>query len=48
MTGVIAIPSLEQMAAKCRQSERNIINLIGELEQVGEVRARGARQRRAW
>jgi hypothetical protein len=36
-------PRLEQMAAKCRQSERNIITLIGELEQVGEVRrvARG-------
>lgn len=36
-------PSIEQMAAKCRQTERNIINLIGELEQVGEVRrvARG-------
>jgi hypothetical protein len=36
-------PSLEQMAVKCRQTERNILNLIGELEQVGEVRriARG-------
>lgn len=36
-------PSLEQMAIKCRQTERNILNLIGELEQTGEVRrvARG-------
>lgn len=36
-------PSLEQMAIKCRQTERNILNLIGELEQAGEVRriARG-------
>jgi len=31
-------PSLEQMARKCRQTERNILNLIGELEQVGEIR----------
>ncbi len=36
-------PSLEQMAIKCRQTERNILNLIGDLEQAGEVRrvARG-------
>jgi len=36
-------PSLEQMAIKCRQTERNILNLIGELELAGEVRrvARG-------
>lgn len=36
-------PSLEQMARKCRQTERNILNLIGDLEQSGEVRriARG-------
>jgi hypothetical protein len=36
-------PSLEQMAIKCRQTERNILNLIGELEKVGELRrvARG-------
>ena len=36
-------PSLEQMAIKCRQTERNILNLIGELEQAGEIRrvARG-------
>lgn len=36
-------PSIEQMAVKCRQTERNILNLIAELEKVGEVRrvARG-------
>ena len=36
-------PSIEQMAVKCRQTERNIINLIAELEKVCEVRrvARG-------
>lgn len=36
-------PSVEQMAFKCRQTDRNILNLIRELEQVGEVRrvARG-------
>lgn len=36
-------PSLEQMAIKCRQTERNILNLIGELEIVHELRrvARG-------
>jgi hypothetical protein len=36
-------PSIEQMAVKCRQTERNIINLIAELEQAGELRriARG-------
>jgi hypothetical protein len=36
-------PSLEQMAIKCRQTERNILNLIGELEKVDELRrvARG-------
>jgi len=31
-------PSIEQMAVKCRQTERNILNLIAELEKVGEVR----------
>lgn len=36
-------PSLEQMAIKCRQTERNILNLIGELEIAHELRrvARG-------
>jgi hypothetical protein len=36
-------PSLEQMAVKCRQTMRNILNLLGELEKAGEVRrvARG-------
>jgi hypothetical protein len=36
-------PSIEQMAVKCRQTERNILNLISELEKAGEVRrvARG-------
>ena len=36
-------PSIEQMAVKCRQTERNILNLIADLEQAGEVRrvARG-------
>ena len=36
-------PSIEQMAVKCRQTERNILNLIADLEQVGEMRrvARG-------
>lgn len=36
-------PSIEQMAVKCRQTERNILNLIAELEKVSEVRrvARG-------
>ena len=36
-------PSLEQMAIKCRQTERNILNLISELEKVNELRrvARG-------
>lgn len=36
-------PSIEQMAVKCRQTERNILNLIAELEKAGEVRrvARG-------
>lgn len=36
-------PSLEQMAVKCRQTERNILNLIADLEQAGEIRrvARG-------
>lgn len=36
-------PSLEQMAVKCRQTERNILNLIADLEQAGEMRrvARG-------
>lgn len=30
-------PSIEQMAIKCRQTERNILNLIAELEKAGEV-----------
>ncbi|RIK28882.1 MAG: hypothetical protein DCC56_14470 [Anaerolineae bacterium] len=36
-------PSIEQMAVKCRQTERNILNLIADLEQAGEMRrvARG-------
>lgn len=36
-------PSIEQMAVKCRQTERNILNLIAELAQAGELRrvARG-------
>ncbi|MEP7136686.1 MAG: helix-turn-helix domain-containing protein [Chloroflexota bacterium] len=36
-------PSIEQMAVKCRQTDRNILNLIAELEKAGEVRrvARG-------
>jgi hypothetical protein len=36
-------PSMEQMAIKCRQTERNILNLIADLEQAGEIRrvARG-------
>ena len=36
-------PSIEQMAIKCRQTERNILNLIVDLEQTGEMRrvARG-------
>jgi len=36
-------PSIEQMVVKCRQTERNILNLIAELEKAGEVRrvARG-------
>lgn len=36
-------PSIEQMAVKCRQTERNILNLIAELEKADEVRrvARG-------
>jgi len=36
-------PSVDQMAVKCRQSERNILNLIQELERGGELRrvARG-------
>ena len=36
-------PSVEQMAIKCRQTERNILNLIADLEQAGEMRrvARG-------
>ncbi len=36
-------PSIEQMAIKCRQTERNILNLIVDLEQAGEMRrvARG-------
>lgn len=36
-------PSIEQMAVKCRQTERNILNLIIDLEQAGEMRrvARG-------
>ena len=36
-------PSIEQMSVKCRQTERNILNLIVELEKVGEIRrvARG-------
>lgn len=31
-------PSLEQMAIKCWQTDRNILNLVGELELAGEVR----------
>jgi hypothetical protein len=36
-------PSIEQMAVKCRQTDRNILNLIADLEQAGEMRrvARG-------
>ena len=36
-------PSLDQMAIKCRQTDRNILNLICELEKAGELRrmARG-------
>ncbi|MBK7449218.1 MAG: hypothetical protein IPJ47_07240 [Anaerolineales bacterium] len=36
-------PSIEQMAVKCRQSERNILNLIADLEKSNELRrlARG-------
>ncbi len=36
-------PTLDRMADKCRQTERNILNLIGGLEQAGELRrvARG-------
>ncbi|MBI3166622.1 MAG: helix-turn-helix domain-containing protein [Chloroflexi bacterium] len=36
-------PSIEQMAAKCRQTERNILNLIADLEKSNELRrlARG-------
>ena len=36
-------PSIEQLASKCRQTERNILNLIADLEQAGEMRrvARG-------
>ena len=36
-------PRIEQMAIKCRQTERNILNLIGELEKADELRrvARG-------
>jgi hypothetical protein len=36
-------PSIEQMAIKCRQTERNILNLIADLEKSGELRrlARG-------
>lgn len=36
-------PSIEQMAVKCRQTDRNIINLIADLEKAGELRriARG-------
>lgn len=36
-------PSIEQMAAKCRQTERNILNLIADLEGANELRrlARG-------
>jgi hypothetical protein len=36
-------PSVDQMAIKCRQTERNILNLILELERAGELRrvARG-------
>ena len=40
-------PSLDQMAAKCRQTERNVITLISTLERKGELRslARGKRGR---
>ena len=40
-------PSLDQMAAKCRQTERNVITLIDTLEKKGELRsmARGKRGR---
>jgi len=36
-------PSIEQMAVKCRQTERNILNLIADLEKSSELRrlARG-------
>jgi hypothetical protein len=36
-------PTIEQMATKCRQTERNILNLVPTLERAGEVRrvARG-------
>jgi hypothetical protein len=36
-------PSIEQMAIKCRQTERNILNLIADLEKSRELRrlARG-------
>ena len=36
-------PSIEQMAVKCRQTERNILNLIADLEKSNELRrlARG-------
>src|SRR5512138_1528775 len=36
-------PSVDQMAIKCRQTDRNIINLIAELEKASELRrvARG-------
>ncbi len=36
-------PSIEQMAIKCRQTERNILNLIADLEKSNELRrlARG-------
>ena len=36
-------PSIEQMAIKCRQTERNILNLIADLEKSSELRrlARG-------
>lgn len=36
-------PSVDQMAIKCRQTDRNILNLISDLEQAGELRrvARG-------
>lgn len=31
-------PSIEQMAVKCRQTERNILNLIADLEKSNELR----------